>query len=88
MCACACVHVNVGVNLCTRAYVCACACHSIYTAVAVTYMMVLLTAYKIHISDATNAVLESIGGFRLELRGTITVKVRRPTGRRNVLKVS
>ena len=37
--------------------------------------MMFCVAHKIHISDATKMVLDLIGGFDLELRGTIAVKV-------------
>ena len=35
-----------------------------------------VVAYKVHVSDATFELLQQLGGFRCQRRGTIEVKVR------------
>ena len=35
-----------------------------------------VVAYKVHVSDATFELLQQLGGFRCQRRGTIAVKVR------------
>jgi len=36
---------------------------------------VFITAQKIHISEPTKATLEHVGGYRIAVRGEITMKV-------------